>query len=196
MTVPAAAPAPAEARRVLLVGMMGSGKTTVGELLARRLGWRYVDSDAEVEASTGRTVKELFESGGEQAFRPLESKALAAALDDDRSAIVSVAGGAVLDPANRALLRRAGTVVWLRARPETLLRRVQADSEEAEHDPRVADHRPLLEHDPAGTLARLDRERRPIYREVADLVVDVDDLDPEDVADQVLRGVETRRGHR
>jgi shikimate kinase len=186
MTTPVTAATPP--RRVLLVGMMGAGKTTVGELLARRLDWRYVDSDEEVQAFTGHTVKELFEAGGERAFRPLESKALAAALEGDEPAVVSVAGGAVLDPANRALLRRAGTVVWLRAGPETLLQRVRADMASAAHDGADGDdHRPLLEHDPEETLARLDRERRPLYEEVASVVVDVDDLEPEGVADEVLR---------
>ncbi|MGH2930450.1 MAG: shikimate kinase, partial [Solirubrobacteraceae bacterium] len=171
-TAPAKTPAAAP-RRLLLVGMMGAGKTTVGELVAHRLGWRYVDSDTEVEALTGRSVKELFESGGEQAFRPAESTALAAALSDGEPAVVSVAGGAVLDPTNRALLRDAGTVVWLRARPETLLGRVLADSARAANDRAGGeDHRPLLEHDPAGTLARLDRDRRLLYEEVADVVVD------------------------
>ncbi len=178
------------APRLLLVGMMGAGKTTVGELLARRLGWRYVDSDEEVHALSGHTVKELFEAGGEEAFRPLESKALAAALERDDPAVVSVAGGAVLDPANRALLRRTGTVVWLRAAPATLVRRVEADTASATFDGGGReDHRPLLEHDPAGTLTRLDRERRPLYQEVADVVVDVDDLGPEEVADEVQRRV-------
>ena len=187
MTVHAAGAAP---RRVLLVGMMGAGKTTVGKLLARRLGWRYVDSDDEVQAVTGRTVKELFEAGGEQAFRPLESEALAAALDDDRPAVVSVAGGAVLDPANRGLLRRAGTVVWLRATPETLLERVRADASAAHARPGGVDHRPLLDRDPAGTITRLERERRPIYAEVAEVVVDVDGLAPEAVAERVLERVQ------
>ncbi len=182
-----AAPGSASPRRVLLVGMMASGKTTVGELLARRLGWRYVDSDDEVEALTGRTVKQLFESGGEAAFRPLESKALSAALEGDEPVVVGVAGGAVLDPRNRALLRRAGTVVWLRARPETLARRVETDRDGARAGAPADDHRPLLDHDPAGTLAELDRRRRPLYEEVADVTVDVDDLDPGRVADEVER---------
>jgi shikimate kinase len=177
--------------RVLLVGMMGAGKTTVGRLLAERLGWRYVDSDDEVEAFTGHTVKELFESGGERAFRPLESRALAAALKEAGPAVVSVAGGAVLDPHNRELLRHAGTVVWLRARPETLLERVRADwTAAAGHRPGADDHRPLLDRDPAGTLTRLDHERRGVYEQVADVVVDVDGLDPCAVADVVVERVQ------
>lgn len=188
--VPTAAP-----RRVLLVGMMASGKTTVGRMLARRLGWRYIDSDDEVEALTGHTVKELFDAGGERAFRPLESQALASALEAEEPAVVSVAGGAVLDPANRSLLQRAGTVVWLRAKPRTLFERVRADEAAAGAGrPGADDHRPLLEDDPAGTLARLDRERRPLYEEVADEVVDVDDLDPEAVADKVLEHVQAGSG--
>lgn len=181
--------------RVLLVGMMGAGKTTVGRLLATRLGWRYVDSDDEVEAFTGHTVKELFESGGEGAFRPLESRALAAALREEGPTVVSVAGGAVLDPKNRELLRRAGTVVWLRARPETLLERVRADANAAAaHRPGADDHRPLLDRDPAGTLTRLDGERRGVYEQVADVVVDVDGLDPGAVADLVVERVRATVG--
>lgn len=170
---------------VLLVGMMGAGKTTVGRLLAARLGWRYVDSDDEVEAATGRTVRQLFEEGGEPAFRPLESRALAAAIGEGGKMVVGVAGGAVLDPANRALLRRSGTVVWLRADPETLARRIVRPGTNAGGP----GHRPLLEHDPEGVLKRLDVERRPLYQEVADVVVDVDDVAPGAVADQVLEAI-------
>jgi shikimate kinase len=162
-------------RRLLLVGMMGAGKTTVGRLVADRLSWHYADSDHEVESTAGQTVAELFARGGEREFRPLESAALAAAVAGDEPVVVAVAGGAVLDAANRALLRGAGTVVWLRAEPSTLAARVVSGS-----------HRPLLGNDPAGALERLDAERRPLYEEVADAVVDVDDLDPEAVADRVV----------
>ena len=89
-------------RRLLLVGMMGAGKTTVGRLLAAELGWPYADSDEAVEAATGRSVAELFEEGGEPSFRAAESAALSQALAGDGPGVVSVAGGAVLDPANRA----------------------------------------------------------------------------------------------
>ena len=159
---------------VMLIGMMGAGKTTVGRLLAGRWGWPYVDSDTEVEAATGHTVRELFESGGEKAYRPLESAALRAAVASGTPAVIGVAGGAVLDPANRALLEGAGTVVWLRARPSTLAVRAVSGT-----------HRPLIDTDPAGVLERLEAERRPLYEALADVVVDVDDIDAAEVAARV-----------
>lgn len=181
---------PAPGRPILLVGMMGVGKTTVGRLLAARLGRPYVDSDEEVEAATGRTVRELFEEGGEQAFRPLESQALASAFRDGRPLVVGVAGGAVLDPGNRALIRRKGTVVWLRATPETLARRIARPSGTTDGTTDASghrtDHRPLLEHDPEGVLRRLATERRGLYEAVADAVVDVDDVEPAAAVDRVL----------
>jgi shikimate kinase len=165
--------------RVLLVGMMGAGKTTVGRLVADKLGWDYLDSDAEVEAATGLTVPELFARDGETAFRDAEADALARACATTDPVVVSVAGGAVLRPANRALLAASGTVVWLRARPETLAARV-GDGQ----------GRPLLDGDPAAALRTLDEARRPLYAKVADLVIDVDDRPPAEVASQILEALE------
>jgi shikimate kinase len=142
--------------------MMGSGKTTVGRRVAAALGRRLRDSDEEVEARTGRTVREIFESDGEPAFRAEEALALADALGDPAPAVVAAAGGVVLDPGNRSRLREAGTVVWLDAAPEDLARRVSTRG-----------HRPLLGDDPLDALRRLDGERRPLYAEVADHVVRV-----------------------
>lgn len=163
---------------IYLVGMMGAGKTTVGTILARRLGRPLFDSDQQVELATGRTVPEIFAGDGEAAFRLEEKRALAAAAASPSPTIVAVAGGAVLDPANRGLLERSGTVVWLRARPDTTGARVGDGS-----------GRPLLGDDPPAAMARLDAERRPLYEEVADHVVDVDDKTPEEVADAVLVAV-------
>lgn len=165
-------------RRVLLVGMMGAGKTTVGRLVAAELGWPYLDSDEEVERTTGHSVRELFATSGEAAFRAAESTVLADAVARPGPAVVSVAGGAVLDPVNRSLLRRAGVVVWLRARPATLGARVGDGT-----------GRPLLGEQPPAALARLDAERRPFYAEVADAVVDVDDLTPPEAAEQVRAAI-------
>ena len=158
--------------------MMGSGKTTVGRAAARRLGWEFVDSDRQVELRAGRPVAEIWRMDGEQRFRHLEREALAAALGSaaDRPAVIAAAGGSVLDADNRALLREHPPVVWLRADAETLLGRVHGGG----------GHRPLLAVDAAGTLQRLNAEREPHYREVADAVIDVDTLPRHRVVDRVV----------
>ena len=161
--------------RILLVGMMGCGKTTTGSLLARRLGWDYRDSDADVEALTGRTVPEIFASDGEPAFRRVEAEVLATACSGDRPTVVAVAGGAVLNADNRSLIRGCGTVVWLRAEPHMLAERVGDGA-----------GRPLLEGDKDEIMERLLGERAPHYAEVADAVIDVAGLTPDQVADRVL----------
>jgi shikimate kinase len=164
--------------RILLVGMMGSGKSTVGRLLAEHLGWAYRDSDADVEAATGRSVPEIFERDGEPAFRQAEAEVLARACRLETPVVVSAAGGSVLSPDNRRLLARSGTVVWLRARPETNARRVGDGA-----------GRPLLGGDPPDAMTRLFAERAPFYGEVADLVVDVDRLSPKEVMARILEVV-------
>ncbi len=167
--------------RILLVGMMGAGKTTTGQLVARRLGWGYRDSDADVEAATGLTVPELFSRDGESAFRRAEAVALAGACADAAPSVVSVAGGAVLSPENRRLIGESGTVVWLRAKPQTLAARVGDGA-----------GRPLLGDDPAEAMVRLNEVRAPLYAELADLVIDVDDLPPEAVAARILEAATAR----
>jgi shikimate kinase len=161
--------------RLILVGMMGAGKTTVGRLLAARLEWDYLDSDAQVIDRTGRTVPELFAEVGEAGFRAEEARALAEALSGDRPIVVSAAGGVVLSESNRDLIRGAGTVVWLRADPGLLARRVGR-----------GEGRPLLGEDPAAALVELDRVRRPLYEAVAAVTVDVDDLTADRVVAEVL----------
>ncbi|HEY4947768.1 MAG TPA: shikimate kinase [Acidimicrobiales bacterium] len=161
--------------RLILVGMMGAGKTTVGRLAAERLGWGYLDSDAQVVADTGRTVPELFAERGEDAFRAEETRVLVEALSGDQPVVVSAAGGVVLSEANRNLLAASGTVVWLRADPATLAGRVG-----------TGDGRPLLGEDPARAMSELYAVRRPLYASVAAAVVDVDDLPPVEVVDRVL----------
>ncbi len=106
--------------KVLLIGMMGAGKSTTGHLLSARLGWPYLDSDDEIERETGRTVPQIWKEDGEPAFRREESRVLEDACTRPGPAIVAVAGGAVLDLDNRAVIRRSGLVVWLRAEVTTL----------------------------------------------------------------------------
>jgi shikimate kinase len=156
--------------------MMGSGKTTVGRIVAERLGRPFLDSDEVIEARTGCTVREIFAVDGEAAFRRLESDVLAEALAGPEPAVIAAAGGTVLEAENRrAMHERAGLVVWLRADPAALAARVANGG-----------HRPLLDEDPEGVLARLGAQREPLYREVADSVVDTADLRPNDVAERVL----------
>ena len=141
------------------------------------MGWEFFDSDAQVLAATGRTVPEIFADDGEPAFRAEESRVLAEAVAGAAPVVISVAGGAVLSEANRALLASSGVVVWLRADPATLGNRVGG-----------GEGRPLIGDDPLESLRSLDRIRRPLYASIAHLVVDVDQLAPEDVVDRVLAG--------
>jgi shikimate kinase len=166
--------------RIFLIGMMGSGKTTTGRRLASRLGCRFLDSDDQVCANTGRTVREIFETDGEAAFRAEEKKALAAAAAASDPVVVAVAGGAVLDEDNRRLLRASGEIVWLRAPTSLLADRVRAG----------IDHRPLLGDDPATALDRLDVARQPIYEALADVTVDVDGRTPAEVVDAILERID------
>lgn len=164
-------------QHLVLVGMMGVGKSTVARIVAERLGRSVVDSDSVIEARTGRTVREIFAADGEQAFRALESEVLLEALASPVPAVIAAAGGVVLSATNRAALNAAkARIVWLSADPATLVERV-----------RNGGHRPLLDDDPAATLQRMFEQREPLYREVADMIVRVDDRSAVDVAEAVLR---------
>jgi shikimate kinase len=158
--------------------MMGAGKTTVGARLARALDRPFVDSDVQVEQRTARTVREIFESDGEAAYRVLEAEVLAEALGSEEPAVIAAAGGTILDPKNRARMKSHGTVVFLEARPADLVGRVGGQ-----------DHRPLLKDDPAAVLRQMDEVRRPLYEETADHVVDVSGHGPDEVLAEILRVV-------
>ncbi len=171
--------------RILLVGMMGVGKTTVGGMVARRLGWTYLDSDAEIVRSTGMTVPEIFAGRGEKAFRAEESRVLAAATTSEFPVVISVAGGAVREPQNRKLVKQAGLVVWLRATVDTMAARVGS-----------GDGRPLLDDGPKEALRLLYPERRATYQQVADVVIDVDTITPVEVTDRIITAWNRHRAAR
>jgi shikimate kinase len=167
--------------RVLLIGMMGAGKSTTGHLLSKRLGWPYLDSDDEIQRQTGRSVPEIWKEDGEAAFRAQESRVLAEATTSDFPVVIAVAGGAVLDPENRARIRGAGLVVWLRCDVAVLAARVGAGA-----------GRPLLEGGPAAAMERLTEVRAPIYADLADLALDVDLMPPPQVVDEIVGALRER----
>lgn len=143
-------------RNIILVGYRGSGKSAVGAALAQRLGWTLVDTDADVERAAGCTIREIFATAGEPAFRTREAEAVAAAVAGVHR-VISVGGGAVLRADNRSALRAAGVVIWLTAPAAELWQRMQ-------HDPRNAATRPALTAD--GGLAEVQNlltQREPLY---------------------------------
>ena len=147
--------------RLVLVGLPGSGKSTVGRLLARRLGLPFHDSDHVIEQQIGCSIRDFFARAGEVAFRDLEERVI----DDLMNllqGVVATGGGAVLRQANRDRIRSAGTVIYLRSTPEEAFRRIR-------HDGR----RPLLQvDDPLERLRSLHFERDPLYRQAAHLVIE------------------------
>ncbi len=164
-------------QHLVLVGLMGVGKTTVARVLGQRLRRPVVDSDAVIEATTGRTVREIFATDGEQAFRNLETAALVDALSSDEPSVIAAAGGVVLRAENREAIKRSGArVVWMAAEPTSLVERVRSGT-----------HRPALDGDAEATLRQMHETREPLYREVADLVVAVDGRSVTDVVEAILR---------
>jgi shikimate kinase len=171
-------------RNLVLVGLMGSGKSTVGEILAEQLNRPFVDTDARIGAATGRSIAELFQVEGERRFRMLEAEEIrrVAAL---RGQVVAVGGGAVVEPANATQLRATGDLVLLDADPRELAARL----EEAAAIAGVGAERPLLAGapDPAARLAELRALRDAAYVGSASHVVDTTGLEPAAVARAVLR---------
>ncbi len=146
---------------IFLVGLMGAGKTTIGRQLARRLGKRFVDSDHEIEARTGASIPWIFEIEGEASFRRREADMIRE-LSGQEGIVLATGGGAVLNPASRELLAARGTVVYLRASIGSIMQRTAHDR-----------NRPLLQTaDPRRKLEELMAQRDPLYRAVADLVID------------------------
>jgi shikimate kinase len=173
-------------RNLVLIGLMGSGKTTVGELLARRLERPLVDTDEMVEREAGKAIKEIFAEEGERGFRRHESEAIrrVAAI---RGQVMAVGGGAVLDPGNVTQLSMTGDLVLLDAPPEVLSERL--DETETAERPLVADADDLT-----ARLAHLLEERRGDYERAASLIVDTAGRDPEGIAEEILEWALTRPG--
>ena len=162
-------------RSIYLIGMMGSGKTSTGRPLAKRLGYGFVDADAVIEQVAGCTIPEIFERDGEEGFRLIESQVLNA-ISQRHSLVVATGGGVVTKPENWGQLH-SGIVVWLDVDRPQLIERLRGD----------ATQRPLLQQpDPEAALDALLLQRRPLYDE-ADLTVVIQDETPDDVADGILQ---------
>lgn len=168
--------------KIVLVGLMGAGKTTVGARLAERLGQAFADSDVEIEASSGQTISQIFATQGEERFRRLEEEAVARLLSKSEPMVLALGGGAVTSESTRRLLGERSVVVWLSADPERLASRLGE---------KAASTRPLLRGGADSSLRRLSEERSSLYDSVADLVVDTTDCAPREVVEVLL----TALGH-
>lgn len=175
---PAQAGAPFVAPTIVLVGLMGAGKTAVGRRLSSRLRLPFVDADQEIEAAAGCSITDIFALHGEQAFRDGERRVIARLLDDPPQ-VLATGGGAWMDPQTRAKAAQRGISVWLRADFDVLLKRVARRN-----------HRPLLRgRDHAQVLRDLQTTRHPVYA-LADITVDTEDCPLEVTVDRVMQAIE------
>jgi shikimate kinase len=163
-----------------LIGYRGTGKSTVGRILAERLNRRFLDADLEIEARAGRSIRSIFTEWGEAVFRDWEEQTLAELTSAFPDAIVATGGGAVLRESNRRRIRALGLVVWLKAEPRVLAHRLKSDGRG------LAERPPLT---PSGTLSEIAtvlEDRIPLYQELADAVFETGDKTPEEVAAEIL----------
>ncbi|HET9187382.1 MAG TPA: shikimate kinase [Acidothermaceae bacterium] len=162
------------AQRIVLIGMMGAGKTTIGLAISQRTGWPYIDNDEIVEQISGMPTRDLLQQRGEAAMREAEFAAVDKVLAMDTPVVAGAAAGVVLNDAVSARLRAGAFVVYLRATVETLVSRVQGT------------YRPWLGADPEDAMRKLYEGREPKYEALAHYIVDVDDGVPDQVAQQIV----------
>jgi shikimate kinase len=168
---------------LVLIGYRATGKTTLARCLAERLGWDWIDADVEIERLAGKSIARIFAEEGEGAFRGLEAEVIAG-LCGRRRLVVAAGGGAPLREESRRAMRRSGQVVWLTATPETILARMSGDASTGDRRPSLTNRPPLEE------IVQLLGRREPIYRESAHLIVDTEGKSPEQLADEILAGLE------
>lgn len=171
---PAANSATSEDQPIVLVGLMGSGKTTIGRRLATRLGLPFIDADAEIEKAAGQSVSDIFAQHGEAAFRDGEKRVIARLLENGAQ-ILATGGGAFMDPDTRAAIAKLGISIWLKADLDVLMKRVA----------RRADRPLLRQGDPRSVMERLIAERYPIYAQ-ADITVESIDEPHDTIVDTIV----------
>jgi shikimate kinase len=164
---------------LILIGYRATGKTTVGRILAARLGWVFTDVDDCIESVFGGSIAEIFTREGETGFRNREASALKA-LSGQNRCIIATGGGAILRIENRTMIRSLGFVVWLESGPETIWARMQGDPTTAARRPNLTSSGGVEE------VREVLKVREPLYRETADFVVNSDDISPEGVATDIL----------
>jgi len=172
--------------RVVLVGYRGTGKTTVGRMVAQALGWPFVDVDPLIEQRGGLDIAAIFARHGEAHFRDLESAVIADLADTD-PAVISAGGGAVLRPQNVHHLRRGSLVVWLTASAETLHKRITTDATTTARRPNLTALTGIDE------VRHLLKAREPCYRSAADLMLDTEVFSPGQVAERILEHVRRKQ---
>jgi shikimate kinase len=165
-------------RSIVLVGMMGAGKSSIGRRLAQRLGLSFVDADAEIESAAGMTIAEIFANYGEPYFRSGEQRVIARLLDSGPQ-VLATGGGAYMNADTRAGIAQNGVSVWLKAEFEVLMRRVKR---------RATADRPMLQGDPAQRIAHLMAERYPVYG-LADVTVMSRDVAHETIVNEIIAAV-------
>lgn len=164
---------------ITIIGYRGTGKTTVGAELARRLGWDYVDMDPEIERQSGKSIAAIFNEDGEPHFRDLESSELSRQLSREQL-VLSPGGGAILRDDNRSLIQKSGPVVWLTADVETIAARVKTD-------PTSSARRPALTGlDFLSEIQQVLAQRQPLYAEIATITVRTDHRTPASIVDEIV----------
>ncbi|WP_026666918.1 shikimate dehydrogenase [Butyrivibrio sp. AE2005] len=168
------------ATNIILEGFMGSGKSTVSEILSDKLDLELIDTDEAIEEAEGRKISDIFEQDGEEAFRDMETGLVEMMVSDHmRETVISLGGGLPVREKNRELLKKVGKVVYLRTAPETVYDRLKGD-----------DTRPLLKsEDPLARIKELQDKRGKIYEEAADIIVDTDGKTPAEVADEIISAI-------
>ncbi|MDD3150869.1 MAG: shikimate kinase [Candidatus Gastranaerophilales bacterium] len=160
-------------KNIVLIGLMGSGKTTIGKLLAQKLGLNFIDTDSIIEKEANKTINEIFENYGEELFRKLESNTIKE-ISKREEKVISTGGGIVENPENMQNLRKNGIIVYLEAGPKELYERIKGDN-----------NRPLLKNNPKDTLKNLFEKRSPLYKQ-ADIIVNTEHKESYEIINEII----------